>query len=275
MRGLRIGVTGARKAAQLAQALERCGAIPIVGPLVTSDIPAGDEDILAAVDRLIEARPDWFAASTGVGMRLIAEVAAAHGRGAELREALSAARLVARGAKAVGGLGALRLRPEHVTDSETDEEVAAWLLAHSSESDTVGIQLHGGGAGGRGAGAAYAPLRDAGRHTIEIAPYVAGRLPEDEERARSLVEAVASGALDVVTFTSPGAARNLFALAEEMGGDVPQRLESALRDGVAVAVIGPVTGEVFRERGVQIAIAPDRHRQGELVRAIERWSRRV
>ncbi|MDX1620845.1 MAG: uroporphyrinogen-III synthase [Nitriliruptorales bacterium] len=269
MDGLRIGVTGARKAHQLATALERRGAIPVVAPLVTSDVPADDEVILAEIDRLIAAEPEWFAASTGVGMRLVAEVADRHGRSDELQAVMERARLVARGAKAVGGFAAFGLRPEHVTDSETDQEVVDWLLDHADQGDTVGVQVHGGSAAGRSG--SYAPLAEAGIETVELAPYVAGRLPEDEIRARSLVEAVASGALDVVTFTSPGAARNLFGLAHDMGmGD---ELDEALGGEVAVAVIGPVTGEVFTERGVPIAVAPERHRQGELVRAIERWAR--
>ena len=277
MKGLRIGVTGARKAPQLAAALERRGAIPVMGPLVTTDIPADTHDIVAAIDRLISAEPDWFAASTGVGMRLLAEVAADHDRLDELTRSLAEARLVARGAKAVGGLAAFDLRPEHVTDSETDQEVVEWLLNRARTGETVGIQVHGSTQGDDtrvGLDPTFAPLPEAGLTTVEVAPYVAGRLPEDEVRARSLVEAVASGALDVITFTSPGAARNLFTLAEEMGGDVAERLDSALEREVAVAVIGSVTGAVFEERGVPIAIQPERHRQGELVRAIGRWTER-
>lgn len=266
MDGLRVGVTGARKAPQLAAALERRGAIPIVGPLVTTDLPVPDEELLATTVRVLAAEPRWLSASTGTGMRLWADVAARHGRFDDLRRALAAARRVARGAKAVGGLAAFDLSAEHVTPEETDEAVVSWLADRASPGDRVAAQLHGGDAG------AFDRLTDVGITVLPVRTYVAGRHPDDEQRARELVRAVAAGALDVVTFTSPGAARNLFEIAADLGNDVAADVNRALGTTVAVAVIGPVTGEVFRERGVPIAVAPARHRQGELVRALEVWS---
>lgn len=260
-------MTGARKAAQLSAALERRGATAVAGPLVTTDHPAADETILAESERVVAAGPRWLAASTGVGMRLWAEVADRHGHGAALRRALAPTRVVARGAKAVGGLAALGLTPEHVTSTETDEAVADWLLAHAVPGETVAAQLHGG------APTTFDRLGTAGLQVTTVRPYVAGRRPADEERARALVLEIVNGELDVVTFTSPAAARNLFDLADEMGADVLAGVEHALRQHrVAVAVIGPVTAEVLRRRDVPIAVAPDRHRQGELVRALEQWA---
>lgn len=266
LEGLRVGVTGARRAAQLAAALRRRGAVPVVGPLVTTDQPVDDAVIVAATDAVLAARPGWLAASTGVGMRLWGEVADRHGRGDPLREVLAAARRVARGAKAVGGLGSLGLSADHVTDDETDEAVARWLLANAASGDAVAVQLHGGDV------AAFDVLAEHGLGVLPVRPYVAGRPPEDEERARDLIRRVADRDLDVVAFTSPGAARNLFALAADVGTDVADRVGEALGRDVAVAVIGPVTAEVFAEHGVPVAVAPGRHRQSDLVRAIEGWA---
>lgn len=265
MQGLRIGVTGARKAAQLAAALERRDADPFVGPLVTTDVPAPDEQILAATDTIIVARPDWVAASTGVGMRLWAEVAERHGRLPALQDAIAQARRVARGAKALGGFAAFECRPEHTTEQETDDAVADWLDANAQPSATIAVQEHGGEV------TAFEQLRAQGHTVLAVRPYVAGRLPDDEARARALVVALAAGELDVITFTSPGAARNLFTLAAELGDETATAVDAALKAQVAVAVIGPVTADVLRQRGIPIAIQPDRHRQGELVRAIARW----
>lgn len=259
-------MTGARKAAELAGALERQGAEVLVGPLVSSDRPVDDETIVAATDVITAAAPAWVAASTGVGMRLWGDVAARHGRLDRLRRTLEDARRVARGAKAVGGLAALGCRPHHVTEDETDEAVAGWLAAEASPGDTIAAQLHGGQT------SAYERLEEQGFQVLRIRPYVAGLPPEHEEPARALVRAVAARELDVVTFTSPGAARNFFDMAGELGPDVRDGVDAALGRDVAVAVIGPVTGEVFVERGVPVAVAPRRHRQGELVRAIARWA---
>lgn len=266
MDGLRIGVTGARKAHQLATALERRGAVPVMGPLVTSDLPVDDDVLVQSTDRVIAAAPDWLAASTGIGMRLWAEAARRHGRYDRLREVLADTRRVARGAKAVGGLAAFDLTAEHTTSEETDAAVLRWLDAHVTRGQQVVAQLHGGST------SAYDALTARGVELIAVRSYVAGRPAEDEQRARELVRAVAAGAPDVMTFTSPGAAENLFEVAAELGDDVSEAVRTNLGTSVAVAVIGPVTGEVFRRRGIPIAVAPDRHRQGELVRALERWS---
>lgn len=264
MDGLRVGVTGARKAGELAEAFRRRGAEPILGSLVTTDLPVDDSELLPAIDDLVIRPPTWFAASTGVGMRLLAEVARRHDRYDALREVLGTRPSIARGAKAVGGLAAFGASPEHVTDEETDGAVVDWLVARLGTDDDVVAQVHGTDHG------VYDRLASDGIGLRTVQPYVAGRRPEDEEQARALVRAVAEAEVDVVTFTSPGAARNLFDLAEELG--IADAVAASLGDGVAVAVIGPVTAEVFEERTIPIAVHPDRHRQGELVRAVERWA---
>lgn len=267
--GLRVGVTGARRAAELAAALRRRGAEAIIGPMVLSDQPVADETIVGATDAIIEQRPVWFAASTGVGMRLWAEVARAHGRYERLCGVLGSARAVARGAKAVGGLAAFRISPEHVTDEETDDAVVRWLLERAAPGESVAVQLHGGET------TTYDRLSEHGLDVLALQPYVAGRRPEEEQLARTLIQRVVDREIDVVTFTSPGAARNLYALASEMGPDVEGGVDEAFGHDVAVAVVGPVTAQVLEERGVPIAIQPARHRQGALVRAIEGWDPEV
>ncbi len=265
MDGLRIGVTGARKAQQLADALARHGATPVIGPLVTSAIPVDDNEVVSVTDEVIEAQPQWLAASTGVGMRLWVQVAQRAGKLDSLREVICSARRVARGAKAVGGLAALNLTAEHVTDEETDAAVVDWLRERVTTQDRVVAQVHGNDDD------AYRELGDIAQ-LIVVRTYVAGRLPADEERARQLVHAITAGDVDIVTFTSPAAANNVYSLAASMGEDVLASVTDALGSRVAVAVIGSVTGEVFRQRGVPIAVQPARHRQGELVRALRRWS---
>lgn len=265
MDGLRVGVTGARKAAQLATALERRGAIAVLGPLVTTDVPVAPEVLLDATAAVVADPPAWLAASTGVGIALWFDVASAHGHTDDLGAALAGATRVARGAKAAGALAARGLVADHVTVEETDRAVLDWLLARAAPGDRVVVQLHGGDADD-----VTGELVDHGLDVVAVRPYVAGRLPDDEVRARALVSRLAAADLDVVTFTSPGAVRNLFLLAEQMGlGD---EVAGALRGPVAVAVVGPVTGREVVDRGFPIAIAPSRHRQGELVRAIGRWA---
>jgi uroporphyrinogen-III synthase len=263
---VRIGVTAGRKGAELAEALARRGARPVLGPTVGGDRPEPDEEILAQTDALLDARPEWLAASTGVGMRLWAEVAERHGRLPALREALVSTRRLARGAKAVGGLkGAFGLAPEWVAAHETDAEVAARLAAEVAPGQTVAVQLHGGPSD------AYDVVTDAGATVRSVLPY-RSVLPDDTGPARELIRHVLDGRIDLLVFTSPGAVRNLLTIAGEVDDAAPARIRDAVTDGMGIAAVGPVTAGACRQAGLEVTLTPSRARTGDLLRAIGAWA---
>lgn len=263
---LRVGVTSGRKGVELSDALARRGARPVLGPTVGGDRQEPDEAIVEQTDGVLAARPAWLAASTGVGMRLWAEVAERHGRLAPLREVLGGARRLARGSKAVGGLkGAFGLEPEWVAEQETDAEVAARLLEEIEPGQAVAVQLHGGPS------RAYDVVADAGAGVLPVLPY-RSVLPDDTGPARRLVRAVVDGEVDLLVFTSPGAAHNLMTIAGGVAEDAPARVREAVSGGVAVAAVGPVTAGACRQEGLAVALTPARARTGDLLRAIESWA---
>jgi uroporphyrinogen-III synthase len=260
--GPRIGVTAARKGAELATAFERRGATVLLGPTLGGDRPVDDEVLAAAVDRLAERRPTWFAASTGMGMRLIAAATGRTGRHDRLLGVLGNATVVARGVKATGALRRLGVEPVWTSPDERDEQVEAWLAERVRPRDIVCVQVHGAGAH------PYGVLADAGADLEIVAPYVSVP-PEDPEPARRLAEAVAAHQLDVVTFTAPGAVRGLAAVADEVG--IGDDVRAALSGPVAVAAVGPVTGSAVHEAGYLATVQPDDPRSGALVRAVMSW----
>jgi uroporphyrinogen-III synthase len=264
---LRVGVTSGRKGAELADALIRRGARPVLGPTVAGDRPEPDDAIIGQTDAVLAARPAWLAASTGVGMRLWAQVAERHGRLARLQQVLGGTRRLARGAKAVGGLkGAFGLAPEWVADNETDAEVAARLVEEVEPGQVVVVQLHGGPS------VAYDVVAgDAGAEVLTVLPY-RSVLPDDTGPARRLVDQVVDGCVDLLVFTSPGAVHNLMAIAGECGRDTPARVREAIDGGAAIAAVGPVTAGACREAGLALSLVPSRARTGDLLRAIEAWS---
>lgn len=264
--GLRVGVTSSRKGAELVAALERRGAAVMLGPTIGGDVPVPVSRILADTDTIIDARPDWLVASTGVGMRLWVGAAAEHGRLEDLRAVAGAARCVARGAKATGGLQELRVRPVWSSERQTDADVAGWLAGRVLPGEVVAVQLHGSALD-----ATWEPLRAAGADVLSVATY-RHALPERLAPAEALVTAILAGDLDVVTFTSPGAARNLVAIAEAGGADRRRALIAAFRDRVAAAVIGPVTASALEALGVPVWVAPRRWRTGDLLRSLESWA---
>lgn len=238
----------------------------MLGPTVGGDRPESDESIIEQTDAILAARPAWLAASTGVGMRLWAEVAERHGRLAELRGVLAGARRLARGAKAVGGLkGAFGLGAEWVAEHETDVDVATRLVEELEPGQRVAVQLHGGPS------RAYDVVADAGAAVLSVRPY-RSVLPDDTGPARQLVRRVLDGEIDLLVFTSPGAAHNLVAIAGEVDEDAPSRLRDAVADGIAVAAVGPVTAGACHQEGLEVALTPTRARTGDLLRAIESWA---
>jgi uroporphyrinogen-III synthase len=269
LEGVRIGVTAHRKAAELVAALERRGADVLVGPTVGGDVPAPLDEIVADTDAILDARPDWLVASTGVGMRLWVDAAEGAQRLELLREAAARARCVARGAKAVGGLQTLRVRPVWSSQRQTDADVAAWLGSHVLPGEVVAVQLHGSAA----APSTFAPVVEAGADLLSVVTY-RHALPDDLGPAEALLGAVLAGGLDLVVFTSPGAARNLVTIARRHGQATVDQLVAAFWSRVATGVIGPVTSSALEEHGIPAWVTPRRHRTGDLLRSLDAWAAR-
>lgn len=264
LRGARVGVTAARKGAELASLLERRGAEVVLGPTLGGDAAVPDEQVLADTRAILDADPGWLVASTGVGMRMWAEVADRGGLGEELRALIGRSRCVARGAKAVGGLVPLGARPEWVAPGSTDREVVTWLRDRVRPGEAVAVQQHGGHP------KVYDVLADDGIELLSVLPYQ-WSLPDDAEPARELIRRIIAGELDIVVFTSAGGVSNLFTLAGTLGDHVAADLRRALAGPVAVASIGPVTADAVESQGGANGVVPERWRTADLVRAVEGW----
>lgn len=264
MQNVVVGVTAGRRAEQLAGALERRGAVTVVGSTVGGDEPAPDEELAESTDAILRSEPDWLVANTGMGMELWIDAAERTGRVEALRELAGRVRCVARGAKAVAGLRRLGVEPVWIPQEQTDAGVVRKLREEATAGETVAVQLHGSPTQHP-----YGRLEDRLR-LVTITPYLSV-LPEDVGPARRLIDRTVDADLDVLTFTSPSAVRGLFAIAEQMSQERAEELRHVLGDGVAVAAIGPVTGSALDHFGVDVDILPERHRTAALVSAIDDW----
>jgi uroporphyrinogen-III synthase len=81
--------------------------------------------------------------TTGYGMRRWFEVADAAGLGAELTAALEAARIFARGPKAVGAVRAAGLLDAQTSDLDTTASLVDAVIAAGLSGGRVAVQLHG------------------------------------------------------------------------------------------------------------------------------------
>lgn len=263
MDGLRVGVTGARRGEETAALLTRHGARPLLGPTLEGDVSVDDARIATETRTALSGDPGWLAATTGAGMRTWLAAAERTGDADQLRAWLARARLVARGAKAVGAVRAEGLSAEFVSPNETDAELAAWLAGAVAPGEAVVVQQHGV-AHDLGPYQALADQRD----VRAVAPYRCAP-PSDPTAAHELIQRACDGELDAVLATSAPAVHNLFTLAGDLGR--AEALRSAFAGPLGAAAVGPVTAAAFEEHGVAVAVMPHRSRTAELVRALMAW----
>lgn len=262
--GVRVGVTGARKGRELCDAIERRGGTALHGPTIEPDQPTPDDELLPELRTLLASDAAWFVANTGMGVRLLAACAERHGLRDDLVGWLAGRRVVARGAKAVGGLRAIGVTPHAVSDDETDASVATWLRAHVAAGDQLAVQYSAR------TRSDYEDVVAAVGATMQVVrPYRTG-VPTDDAAARTLVEAAVARGLDVVVSTSAIATDNLAAIADRHG--LLDGLRTAFADGVCAAAIGEVTAAACREHGFTVGLVPPRHRTGSLLSALETWA---
>jgi uroporphyrinogen-III synthase len=263
--GYTVGVTAARRADEIGGLLERRGATVLHAPALRIVPLADDTDLRTATHDLIGTPPDTVVVTTGIGFRGWMEAAEGWGEADRLRDALGQATVLARGPKATGAIRAAGLRESWSPASESSAEVLQRLLSEGPlPGRRIAVQLHG------------EPLRDftdalrnAGATVITV-PVYRWMAPVDVGPLDRLLEAIAAGTVDAITFTSALAATGLLRRAAETG--IEDELLAALRgpvvgDTVACACVGPVTAGPLLGLGVP-ATWPDRYRVGALVRHV-------
>lgn len=259
LEGFRIGVTSDRRSEDLIAAFERRGAEVMHAPAIR--IAAAHDDAKIALDTqaIIVAKPDILLATTSYGIRRWFEAADAAGLGDELAATLENTRILVRGPKARGAVRAAGLDDSGMSDEETTRSLVDHVLRDGAAGLTVAVQLHGFTDQPQ-----LERLRAAGVTVLTVAPY-RWLLPEDSSRVLKLVDAICSGSVDAVTFTSAPAVEALFGAADGVGK--LDQLQAAFRGPVVAAAVGPVTAAPLIAAGIR-AIVPERFRMGALIRLV-------
>jgi uroporphyrinogen-III synthase len=266
--GLRIGLTGTRKAQETAEYVRRLGGIPIVAPaLDTTPIEGPGEattDPAAALSDLIGSDVALVIFLTGVGARALLRLAESVGRETELRETLERAKVVARGPKALGALKGAKVRVDWMPNVATVEAIVVGLDQFEVAGQAVGIQWSG-----FVDDRLRAELQRRAGRVVELDLYrhVA---PANEAPVLALIDAIRTGCVDFLTFTSAIAVREFFALAERHGRD-DDLLAALQSDSTVPVAVGTVTGAALADAGVIEYIVPAIHTTGGMFRAIEEW----
>jgi uroporphyrinogen-III synthase len=256
--GLRVAMFEARFKDEFANLLRKQGAEPLVGPtMVEAPLELGDE-LRGFASALRAGEIDVLLVLTGVGNRKLATLLEPIMDKGELRDRLNAITVAARGPKAVGALRELGVKakvvaPEpHTWESLLDALSAAVEL----EGKRVALQQYG------------VPherltqaLAERGAKVLQV-PVYRWQLPEDLAPLESVIDAVCSGSVDVLLFTSGPQAGALVEVAGRMGR------EAALREALgklALGSVGPSCTEAMRNLELEPDFEPEHGKMGHLV----------
>jgi uroporphyrinogen-III synthase len=254
--GYTIGITGHRRWEEQAEMLSRRGARVVHGPTMSTMLL---DDLHATIDAtrdVLAAPVDVVVLTTGIGVRSWFGAADSVGMGDDLKHALGAGEVVARGPKAQSAARAAGLDVAWTAPTETNAEVLDRLTAQGIAGRRIVVQRDGGAPLFADALAALEP-----RDVVDV-PVYRWTLPDDATPAVRLLEAVTDRQLDAVTFTCSYAVQNAFELSRD-----PAALAAAFEDVLAVAV-GPVTADALRGEGVTRVVEPARARLGSMVHAL-------
>lgn len=249
--GKRVLVTRAREqAGDLVDRLSELGADPIEAPAIRTVPPEDPAPIEAAC--AAASSFDWIVFTSANAVDAFMDRLLAGPRDAR---ALGGVRLCA-----VGPATASRLarRGLHVDLVPAEHRAEAVSTALGREHDVRGARILLPRADLAGA-LLPKELRRAGAEVVEVTAYrtVPAPPPPDVDVYRLLLDQ----GIDVVTFTSASAARNLVkSLGEEPAAD--------LLGTTLVACIGPVTAEAARQLGIETAIMPSTYTAPALAQAI-------
>jgi len=269
--GFAVGVTAARRHEELAALLERRGARVVNAPAIRLIPLSDDAELLQVTEDCVAQALDYVVVTTGIGFRAWLETADGWGLRDDLIERFAKVRILARGPKARGAIRSAGLQEAWSPDSESCDEVLAYLLDIGVRGARIALQLYG-----EPLPDFVDALRQAGAEVMEIPVYRWSRT-DDTTPLRRLVGQAVAGTVDAITFTSAPAVTATLAVAAEDG--LEEALLAALRTNVVAACVGPVTAQPLADRNVP-TVQPERARIGALVRALvqdlpQRRARRI
>lgn len=255
-----VGITADRRWRNQADLLESLGASVIHGPTLRTVDLSRDEALRQATVALIDRPPDFLVGSTGMGMTMWLEAADAWELGTALRDALRHGRIVARGAKATSALRRQGFEVAWQAPSETMDEVVGFLIGEGIDGARVALQLFD-----PGGHPSTAALAERCRELVEV-PVYRWLMPDDPGPAERLVEAMCSGMVDAVTFTSQPAVHHLFRIAEGLGRT--DALRAACNEALLPVCVGPVCADAALAEGITRPRWPDPPRLAAMVRLL-------
>ena len=249
--GRTVVVTRARQQAdEMIEALEAAGADAISFPTIRIEPPANPDSLARA---MLSGPYDWVVVTSTNSVAALE--AARHGSDTPQSPwPEPGTRFCAVGPSTAAALEAVGLTPDVVPSKYVGESVVEALLEADGDLRHRRILIP---RAAKARDVVPDGLRAAGATVEVIEAYRTVPMAADDEAGRWLADGLASGDVDVVTFTSSSTVRAFHAmLGSELAGSL-------------VATIGPATSETARELGYVVAIEAGDYTVSGLVRALE------
>jgi uroporphyrinogen-III synthase len=258
LQGWTVAVTGSDRGLDVVRLLHQRGA-RVLHVAAVQVVPLEDDTVLRTATAECLARPfDIVVATTGIGFAAWLEAADGWGSGEELRRALTAARVYARGPKASGAVYAAGLHDVASPACESTWDILERLLSDDLAGSRVVVQLHGADLGDF-----TRTLRTAGAEVVEV-PVYRTVPPHESGPLDRLVEQILAREVHAVTFTSAAAVSNLLDAAGR--NRALDDLLDAFGEVLPVCVGGVAAAPL--ERLSVTTVQPDRARIGALVHVL-------
>ena len=244
--GLTVAVTRpATKEGRFAADLVRLGADVIEAPLLRLVPPRDPKPLLGAAARLDEF--DWVVLTSSAGVRALSQAVAGAGGSAP-------ARLAVVGERTAAVASAAGWRPDLVPVRFDAEGLLEAFDEASVPLNGVRVLL----AVAEGAREVLpVGLRARGATVEQVVAY--GSVAAAPGDLTELAAGLRDGRIDLLTFTSSSAARNLLAALGPSVLTVP------------TAAVGPVTAAAARELGYRVVVVAEEHTMDGLVGAVSSW----
>ena len=248
LRGLTVAVTRPpTKGDRLAAELERLGAAVIDAPALRLVPPADPTGLADAAARLGDF--DWVMVTSAAGVQALHHAARVAGGRAPRRLAVVGSQTAA-AAAAVGWEA--HLLPERFDAEGLLERIDSTAVALAGAAVLIAVAENARDVLSDG-------LAARGASVHRVAAY--GSVPATPQELAALDAAIRAGRMDLITFTSSSAARNVLAV---LGRGVL---------AVPAAAVGPVTAAAARELGYPVVAVAEEHTMEGLVGAVIGWWR--
>ncbi|MBV9666990.1 MAG: uroporphyrinogen-III synthase [Nitrososphaeraceae archaeon] len=278
--GMRIVVTGSRRATELAHLISNFGGTPKIIATVGFEINQRvSKEIEDFINKIVEKKIDYIIFMTGPGVYLLMSAARCLGLEKILVEALNQITIIiCRSFKSKYALADHGIKTDIIPQDNTAEGIARALNNYSVYNKNVAILWPGSDSS-----VLRQELLKSGAQVVECSIYTySHELKEDaakvlktmgfnynsphQAKVVEFIEEITKGFFDAITFTSPPAVFEFFKIAEQY--HLKESLQQSLNQDIIVVAVGPSTEKALAENRVKVDVMPKVYKMGPMVKAL-------